>query len=831
MLAVLTLALALQQVQIKVGKSDKARSDSTRIKAERDSLRLVIQEKELDRERRAPVRIPVTPELERSAFLDPEARTLLLNARAARMRQDSSLLAYDAKAYQRFSVGLGFRATGRDRLLFRHENASRVRWSRANGVYIDMNGARTAIPMMSKREKAEAAKDPDFADISSESSPVPYYPGREALWVGSGAQSKAEVDERELVHPIAIGSEAYYRYATGDSLTITLSDGKAIRLRELRVEPRRPEWKLSVGSFWFDMSTGQLVRAVYRLAVPIDIWGLVDEETKRDAAEAKARGGKPDPDDDVPGWVKGMMSPMQANLEAVTIEYGLYGSRFWLPRAQYAEGWARASFMRIPFKIEESFKYASVNGTDSVPTVPQMLTRRQLRDSLFGPDSTPWRALPDSVRKERTKRLMAADSVRQERQTKHRKEECASTGYWTRIENRQDANLRTAIRIPCDTAVLSKSADLPPSIYDAGEEVFGSAEREQLLKELDFSLQPVWAPQPIRLAYGLDQTRYNRVEGLSLGATATQNLGKGYAWDAAARFGFGDTHPNGELGVSRSNGRTIWRASGYHRLAVANDDWGSPLSFGASLGALLYGRDEGYYYRATGAELTRKLARGGGLSTRLFIERQGIADADAEFNLSKAFGGGSRFAPNISAEKATLLGAALRQQFSRGDDPLGWRLFGDFRGEGGWVMPGADSLDRRAYGRVAGDLTVARGFGDLVAGALTVSGGISDNAPVQRAFFLGGAQTVRGQLLGSAAGDAYWLGRAELGRALGAVRPVVFGDVGWAGARENFAHPGRPLSGAGVGASVMDGLIRLDLSRGIYPRKKMRLDLYVEAKF
>lgn len=831
MLVVLTLALALQQVQVKIGKSDKARSDSTRLKAERDSLRLVIQEKELDRERRAPVRLPVTPELERSAFLDPEARTLLLNARAARMRQDSSLLSYDAKAYQRMSVGLGFRATGRDRLLFRHENATRVRWSRASGVYIDMNGARTAIPMLSKKEKQAAAKDPDFADISSEASPVPYYPGREALWVGSGAQSKAEVDERELVHPIAIGSEAYYRYATGDSLTITLSDGKSIHLRELRVEPRRPEWKLSVGSFWFDMATGQLVRAVYRLAVPMDIWGIVDEETKRDAADAKARGEKPDPDDDVPGWVKGMMSPMQANLEAVTIEYGLFGGRFWLPRAQYAEGWARASFMRIPFKIEESFKYASVNGTDSLPTIPPSLTRRQLRDSLFGSDSTPWSRLPDSVRKARTKILIAADSARHEQQTKQRKQDCASTGYWTRVESRSDANLRTAVRIPCDTTVLARSPDLPPSIYDSGEELFGVTEREQLLKELDFSLQPVWAPQPIRLAYGLDQLRYNRVEGLSLGAAATQNLGKGYAWDAAARFGFGDTHPNGELGISRSNGRTNWRVAGYHRLAVANDDWGSPLSFGASLGALLYGRDEGYYYRSTGAELTRTLARGGGLSTRLFIQRDGRADANAEFNLSKAFGGGSRFSQNISAEESTILGAALREQFSRGDDPLGWRLFGDFRGEGGYVMPTAAAIEKRAYGRAAGDLTITRGFGEVIAAALTVSGGVSDNAPIQRAFFLGGAQTVRGQLLGSAIGDAYWLGRAEVGQALGVVRPVVFADVGWAGAREDFAHPGRPLSGVGIGSSVFDGLIRLDLSRGIYPRKKMRLDLYVEAKF
>jgi hypothetical protein len=30
--------------------------------------------------------------------------------------------------------------------------------------------------------------------------------------------------------------------------------------------------------------------------------------------------------------------------------------------------------------------------------------------------------------------------------------------------------------------------------------------------------------------------------------------------------------------------------------------------------------------------------------------------------------------------------------------------------------------------------------------------------------------------------------------------------------------PGRPMSGAGIGASFMDGLIRSDLAWGIYPR-------------
>ena len=69
-----------------------------------------------------------------------------------------------------------------------------------------------------------------------------------------------------------------------------------------------------------------------------------------------------DDDDKPPAAVKAILSPMRANLEGVTIDYGLYGGRFWLPRAQAAEGSAQVAFMRVPFKMEESFKYASVNG-------------------------------------------------------------------------------------------------------------------------------------------------------------------------------------------------------------------------------------------------------------------------------------------------------------------------------------------------------------------------------------------------------------------------------------------------------------------------------------
>jgi hypothetical protein len=39
------------------------------------------------------------------------------------------------------------------------------------------------------------------------------------------------------------------------------------------------------------------------------------------------------------------------------------------------------------------------------------------------------------------------------------------------------------------------------------------------------------------------------------------------------------------------------------------------------------------------------------------------------------------------------------------------------------------------------------------------------------------------------------------------------------------------MSGAGVGISLIDGLVRADLARGIYPSKRFRFDLYLESRF
>lgn len=776
-----SLALAFQ-ITVVAG-SDSA---GIRIGMERDSVR-------------APRRIEVTEAHLRTAFKDPGARVLLLRARAARLTQDSALMSYEAKTYQRFSVGMNVREAARARLAFRTENATRVRWHRNTGAQVEVLGARTAIPFS---REAETEVRNEMGDMMS----IPYYPGKEPLIAlgggDDGSMIRAEVDEQSLVHPLATGSEAYYTFESGDSVLMTLPDGKRLLLRELRIAAREPKWNLTVGSFWFEVEGGHLVRAVYRLSTDINIWAVAQEDDSTSM-------------DDVPAFVKPLLTPMEANITAMSVEYGLQEQRFWMPKLQALEGYARVSFMRIPIRVEERYRYESVNAIDSLPAIaiPPRLVASVVRDSL--------KALGyDSLMVRDTLHLMYArrDTLRRE----DRERQCAAGDVYIERRGRGDGNVPVSIAMPCDTAALARSSELPASIYDEGEELFGQSEAAELMRVLDdMGLQSGWAPQPPSADWGLAHTRFNRVEGLSSAVGLTSVLGSGYEAEAQLRASVADLQLNGELAFSRTNGRKTYRGAVYRRLDVSST-FGDPLSFGASLGALLYARDEGFYHRAWGGEVRRFTPQQGGLDFRLFAEQQWSAAVDNRWSL---FGGANddRFLGNVVATPGWYYGSTAKWTGSRGLDPRGWRGSVDVRAE---VATGATD-----YQRLFVETIVSRGLGPVAVSLTNAAGTSFGDLPAQRQFFLGGLQSVRGQTPGTGVGESFWMSRTEIGGNFAGARPVVFADLGWAGPRDGWNAIGRPMSGVGVGASFLDGLVRIDLARGIRPRWQTRLDLYLEARF
>ena len=743
----------------------------------------------MHRDHRPAKRIAVTPAHLASAYRDASARSILLLARDARMRQDSALVAYDATTYQRVSAGLGFSKFGRDRLAFRSEGATHVRWRRGIGAYVDVTGSRTVVPIAGKSA---------HVDIEGSLSPIPYYPGSETLWIGASAARQA-VDENEgIVHPLADGAEAYYTYESGDSATFRLPDGRAIRLRELRIRPRIPKWNLAVGSLWFDMSGGQLVRAAYRMSVPMDI-AAVAEEDDSTAFE------------DVPRVLRPMLFPMKAEISAIGVEYGLYQGRFWLPRVQVAQGGGQIGFARVPFKLEQKFTYEHVNaGAPLAPIpMPSDSTRERVNASVTIGSPEPTRASRDSARAARR----AARS------------RCDSTGYRTRVRNRNGEGNLVLVSIPCDSTRLANSPDLPPSIYDSGEETVNSGEIDALVSQaLSMGAQAGYSPLSPTLAYA--PLRYNRIEGLSAGGMVDQQVGGGYSLHTVARIGVADREPNVELTGARSDLRRTLALTLYNRLVSAGD-WGNPLSTGSSIGAFLFGRDEGFYYRASGVELSRTPDQRGpiNLTWSLFAEQERNARQRTTFSLARAVRG-SQFEPNIVTQRATYAGARTRITQTVGEDPQGFRLFNDLRLE-------AAHGDTGTYGRAALDVTASHGIGNGAA-ALTLAAGSSAGVlPIQRNWFLGGSQTVRGLRPGTGVGNAFWLARGEVAHGVGVIRPVLFGDIGWAGDRTKWSDIGIPMSGVGAGTSIMDGLIRFDVARGLQPvsQRGWRVDMYVEGRF
>ncbi|HKG90692.1 MAG TPA: ShlB/FhaC/HecB family hemolysin secretion/activation protein, partial [Gemmatimonadaceae bacterium] len=260
----------------------------------------------------------------------------------------------------------------------------------------------------------------------------------------------------------------------------------------------------------------------------------------------------------------------------------------------------------------------------------------------------------------------------------------------------------------------------------------------------------------------------------------------------------------------------------FRRLAVSND-WGNPLGFGSSLSALLFGRDEGFYYYTWGAELVGTGEGNPFFTWRLFAEHQNDADVHTQLSLARAVNN-KRFLWNVDADAGTLLGSSARVQRTLGSDPNGLRLLLDARGEGG--------AGDFAFTRGLLDATLSSGLGRDLAAAVTGSAGSSTgDLPAQRQFFLGGPQSVRGQWAGTMHGDAFWMTRAELGTSMVSARPTIYADLGWAGARANWQRPGRVMSGVGAGASLLDGLMRFDVAHGLSPVKMWRADLYVEARF
>jgi hypothetical protein len=593
-----------------------------------------------------------------------------------------------------------------------------------------------------------------------------------SITLGGGGHDSAQGSQgrrRQIVsHPLASGSEADYRFAIGDLSVLSFEGGRTIRLRELRVTPRRLEFRLVSGSLWIDEGTGAVVRALFRPATPWDFDRDLDDGEKGDG--------------DVPGFVK----PIKVEVRFITIDYGLWNGRWWLPRLIAFDGVATAgSWLQMPMRYERRYDDYDVTGDTTAPRIARVATPRGVTDSAA---RAACRALGDV--------------------------ECVC---------RNGACRAFEVRLALDSAALVASPELPPAFPEMGgkstDTLVTTGELEQLTHALGHLPAAPWQVRARAPRWGL--ARYNRVEGLALGARGAVDFGR-LTLDGSGRLALADGEPDVEAGLTRETGTARLRLAGYRRLAGV-DPAARALGFGNSLGALLLARDDGDYYRATGLELTGapSVTAAQQFTWRVFAERQRRAMKRTDFSLAHALDGDQVFRPNIAADSADQLGAAIAFHAQRGFDPEAPRWGADLTVDGGAGTFG--------FVRVSGAVRLATPLAPRLAGAVEVAGGISaGRVPVQSRWYLGGPNTLRGYGGGVQSGDAFWRARVELANRFPAARLVWFTDVGRAGPRDRLSLR-RSLLGAGVGASFLDGLVRLDLGRGLRSPTGWRLDLYVDG--
>ena len=740
-----------------------------------------------------------------NAYLDPHARELVAQVRERRELVDRSITRYQALAKERISMGLRTRL--RDRLFYRRETASRIDWRRGGPINITVLGAREAVPVVTPKVSIPT-------DLKNFLPRLAFDP--------MDTEALMRVDTTTLKNPLATGGEANYRYRTGDSTTINLGDRK-IKLIELEVIPRRSEFQLITGSFWIDSDTHSIVQVTFRPSRPFDLERDSDDEDDRREARR------------MPGFLK----PIRADLEYVTLEYGLMHLRWWMPRLIAVEGYFQMGSLKTPLNYERSYEQYDVEGD----TVATLVSRKSMRNGEVtdsaGTVIKPCRPgmemnvsvdiddKPPTAQEQERQRQRAEEQRERQRQRQRARTQPDTTAPDTARERRRREREECAklynVTI-ADSAKLLSATELPQSFYESGEVLTSDEELQKLAKQLGKLADPPWEFRRPSFAWGplaSGMFRYNKVEALSMGARTNFDFGR-LALDGTGRIGIADLEPNGEIGLARNGRRSSIRLAGYRRLDVMDKASGFG-GISSTLDAFFFGNDDRAYYRSLGGELIVRPAdaRPQWFDLRLFAEKQRAASTETDFSIAHVVNEDHLFLPNLKADRADEAGAALTLRWAGGQNPAKLR---------GSVELHADaSTGTFDFTRESATLYVGTPLPLHLAGAVEVSAGTSTGpVPIQSLWYLGGIRSMRGYSIDAASGTAFWRARAEIGTGLPMMRLTGFTDFGWAGDRTDVRTRASMLS-VGAGASFLDGLLRIDLARSLRGQRDWKLHASVDG--
>lgn len=699
-------------------------------------------------------------------YADADARVLHEAAMTAQSRRDDSVVEYTAVVRQR--VGASLRMPLKDRTLFRSESAQRVFWRRDGVTLVQVLALREQTPVGVR----DGATHQGLFDRS-------FDPLNDRLLFGFAEpddfeEGRSDPDDFWFEHPLVAHYAAGYRFTTGDTLTLSVPDGRRVLAVELQVVPMEADVHRMSGSLWIEPETGALIRAVYRLSDTFD--------ALRDVPDLQE-----EEDDDLK-HIPGLLKPWTFELSMIAVDYALWDFDLWLPRSMHAEGVARAGILTAPAAMDLSYEMESVRTDADVEA-----------DGADADRVLAWEGDVPYVMDRGTSRVRTSRGRRTVRYL-----------------------------VPEDPTYLVTSPHLPPPIWDDAPGFTSQAELEELFSQLNGLPGAPQARMPATFRWGLqrpDLVRYNRVEGLSLGARGQIRPGTfmgPLSMTLTARIGTGDQVPNGRLEVTHESLRRRVTWSVFHELAALDED-ARHLGLGNSLTAAFFGRDDGDYYRRAGTwiEWTPPSAERTGFRVRAFAERHWSADATTDLSAWHARDGDWTFRPNVQADGGWEAGGLVTLAPWWGTDPQlaqgGLELTVQAAG-GAWEYVRTSLMARTAL-PLPGDLRMA----------LEAGGGTSwGSPPMQRLWFLGGARSLRGFAPATLVGTSFGRARGEVARrfAFGAVS--LFTDAGWAGDRADATWDDA-LASVGLGLSLVDGLIRIDGARAVRGGSDFRLEFYLDG--
>ena len=713
-----------------------------------------------------------------ATFSDANTAELYARARVRHIRQDSLVRDYTALVDTRVDAAAGRSRFARLTTLMVRETVARVTWRQPNDLKVDALGARAAAPIFrivagmggdAAEEMEEGERE--FAEDAMFDRPwfIPRALGDSVRLMG--------IPDRAALHPLATRATDHYRFAITDSVRISVP-GRNVRAVKMRVEPKQLSPSVVAGDMWVDQETGDVVRLMV-VFVGEYLWDEPDGATPEDSAEARKAN---------------QMANRVLSVEA-DIEYALIDNRYWLPHRQLL-----ALTVEIPWFINATIPIRFISNFSDY----EVNTNPEIRFAI------PLDSIQEDDKQRRTHtrlRVAVGESGEESGNSRER----SRNGYF-RAGSWADG--RWEMEVPPADTLLSYAWDSDFKIALDQEEERHFRESLVSLAKLSEELPAEWVG---RSRYGLawerfsDIVRFNRVQGLSFGLG--YQVRPGFAFTtvhAAARFGIGDFRPTASLALHRDGpgGRLDLLA---YRSVQELEPWTSGQGVGNSLNAVFTGHDDADYYLALGGGLTYQwnvgVFRDFEFSARVERHRSMLTEVGAPV---PGIWGAGAFRPNPPVAEGTYYSASIRRPVT----------LGPAAADAGGDLLGTDSLlSARVWGAMSIPFRIFRRTGTLTLRA----GASRGDALAQHAFRVGGPYTVRGYEYGTRIGREFWSAQLDLAVARSLFwAPVVFFDVG-----DTFTAD--PMIGAGAGLSLVNGLLRFNLSKGLRPSNGVRFDLAFSA--